>query len=150
MTAYHGIVIPDLGGKFLMGRDAINPVDSTYTTIGSTGGANSHQITEDEMPRHTHSAGTLDVTGHMTYTFPSSDSGVSGAFSLTSNWPENVKGSFSENNWVKYVKMQLSGNWTGTSGYTGGGTVVDHSSSGVGFDNRPAFLTVGYIIRLPE
>ena len=150
MTAYHGIVIPDLSGKFLMGYDAINPTDSTYSTIGATGGANQHQITESEMPRHTHSAGTLDVIGNMSYTYPSTNSGVSGAFSLVSDWSTNIKGSGSDDAWGKSVKMQLSGHWSGTSGYTGGSSSAAQSSSGTAFDNRPAFLTVGYIIRLPS
>ncbi|XP_055349968.1 uncharacterized protein LOC129596658 [Paramacrobiotus metropolitanus] len=41
--------LPDLGGRFLLGRSFQHPV-------GSVGGADKHTLTEEEMPSHTHAA----------------------------------------------------------------------------------------------
>lgn len=42
---------PDLRGRFIVGYD---PSDEDYNGIGKIGGEKTHQLTENEMPRHNH------------------------------------------------------------------------------------------------
>ena len=150
MTAYHGIMIPDLSAKFLSGYDAINPNGGYGTNqIGLTGGNNSHTLTTSEMPRHAHNKGTLEATGSINYAYPSASEGTSGVFDVTSEWSTNVKGAGSDDNWGKHADFSLNSHMTGETSYVGG---QDGATAGTAnsFDIRPAFITVGYIIRLPS
>ena len=150
MTAYHGITIPDLSAKFLSGYDSLNPNGGYGTNqIGLTGGNNSHTLTTSEMPRHAHGKGTLEATGSINYVYPSTSEGTSGVFDVTSEWSTNVKGAGSDDNWGKHADFSLNSHMTGETSYVGG---QDGATAGTAdsFDIRPAFITVGYIIRLPS
>ncbi|CAF4575904.1 unnamed protein product [Rotaria socialis] len=59
---------PDLRGRFLVGRDALNS-GSSYSQIGMTGGLDSVVLTPDQMPNHSHTfqAQTSAVGAHAHY-----------------------------------------------------------------------------------
>lgn len=150
MLTYHGISIPDLSHRFLSGLDAYEADSSLNTnSVGLTGGSNNHSITEQEMPRHTHGPGTLNASGSINYTYPSSLFGASGVFSQISDWSTNIKGTGSDDNWGKTANFNLAGNWSGTSEYKGGQSNSNVAENGKPIDIRPDFITVGFIIRLP-
>lgn len=152
MTAYHGITIPDLSAKFLSGYDAINPNGGYGTNqIGLTGGSNSHQITIDEMPKHNHNTSTS----------------VSDATINTDSKGAHVHRVMCGYSGTNNNSIEMAGNYSGdyaeyrTTG-DAGDVLIESSGNhyhsfdlkargnGQSFDIRPAFITVGYIIRLPS
>lgn len=152
MTAYHGITIPDLSAKFLSGYDAINPNGGYGTNqISLTGGSNSHRITIDEMPRHNHVpnqmysntvVNTSEDGGH-SHTIKSDYNGGGSGYCL---------GTYNEArtdvwNTEEVINRAPNHKHNFTLDAVGGGT---ENGYGASFDIRPAFVTVGYIIRLPS
>ena len=111
---------------------------STYTA-GSTGGEAAHTLTTAETPAHTHTRGTMNITGHCV---PAHSSGVcylnvtgaAGAF--YTGLPVDNCG-----------KVQVSGTWTADRGlyfdasrnWTGETSSV---GSGGSHNNMPPYLTV--------
>lgn len=53
--------LPDLRGRTIVGRD---PVDSDFVTLGQSGGAKTHTLTEAQMPNHRH---IVDWHNHSQY-----------------------------------------------------------------------------------
>ena len=65
--------LPDLRGRVIAGQDDMGGTSADRLTnqtgglngdtLGATGGAETHTLTEAQMPAHTHSAGTYEVQG---------------------------------------------------------------------------------------
>ena len=113
-------------GRFVYASDA--------DTCGDTGGASSHAITVAEMPSHTHTRGTMEITGAgvNAYIWGSKTkhyASPSGAFSLAqpgngeytnaSGWDDSVE---CRRPWE--LKFQASNGWTGETSSTGGGSAM--------------------------
>ncbi len=54
--------LPDLRGRFIVGRDT---ADDDYSTIGKTGGKKKHVLTIDEMPSHSHRFDGHDIEAYV-------------------------------------------------------------------------------------
>ena len=111
---------------------------STYTA-GDTGGEETHTLTLNEAPAHTHGRGTMDITGQFYFNNDSNSAGVdqefmaSGAFSAFSQ-----TGSGSSVDWRGYniaggVNFKASDAWTGETDSKGGGQA---------HNNMPPYLVV--------
>lgn len=124
---------PDLRGKFVIGGST----DGTYKGSTSTsdmrkGGASSQSIsiTQNNLPPHTHSSGTLGINAKGSfYTFKVDPEG-SGIFTskeLSDRRPRsNSKDGGSDPSYQ--VTMSLSGNLGGVTGATGSGTAISVST----------------------
>ncbi len=145
MTAYHGIAIPDLSAKFLIGYDAINPNGGYGTNqIGLTGGSNSHTITMSEMPKHNHISGSETEDGKV-------DTESSGEHSHQLKGYRNVHNITTQTQAVSWGNDNDSGGpYTRDAGSHTHKVPLKAVGSGTAYDSRPAFITVGYIIRLPS
>lgn len=55
------LTLPDLRKRVILGKYS---GDSTYGTIGKTGGEETHTLTEGEMPSHKHGIGTANGQGN--------------------------------------------------------------------------------------
>lgn len=142
-TALHGVIgyqyggsglnfnVPNKKGKVGVGRDA---AQSEFDTLGESGGAKTHTITEAELAVHDHviaSDGNHFHTSPGTAFLHSANSGnlykasdVGGATQGFYGWPETMP--------------------AGTHSHTGG---TGNAGSGSAHNNLQPYLTVNYIIK---
>lgn len=117
-----------LGGRFLIGQDG------TYTA-GSTGGEASHTLTLAEAPAHTHSRGTMNITGYFIMD-PSKGyirvHTASGAF-YSSGSGARADGGSSEGSYPIQANFDASRTWSGETDSKGGGSA---------HNNMPPYLAV--------
>lgn len=134
-------------GRVLIGAN------STYAA-GSTGGEASHTLTAAEMPSHTHGAstnsagghthtrGTMDITGQ----FPGflNSSHCSGAFTDVGNINMNT-GSGSTYHRGDVIKFTASSAWSGSTSSAGAHThtiTVNNAGGGTAHNNMQPYLAV--------
>ena len=100
--------LPNLKGRVAVGKNA---GDTSFDTLGETGGEKTHKLTTTEMPSHRHhlrrdGAGVyMGIAGG-----PGSGNALSGNFGTTSIWPdsiqaESVGGSGAHNNLQPYIVL---------------------------------------------
>ena len=112
-------------GKFLLG------CDSTYTA-GSTGGEATHTLVQSEMPAHTHTRGTMEITGTYKTAWGDKSGGgiinggnyggaLDGFHSGNSYYPNPTyvyeSTAESHRNWLR---LTASNGWTGATSSEGG------------------------------
>lgn len=98
-------------GKFIYAED-------DDIAVGTTGGEKKHTLTVAETPAHTHTRGTMNITG--TFGFDCWADTPSGAF--LKNGGDTRKGSdYNANAWGSNVKFDAAGNWSGSTSSVGGG-----------------------------
>ena len=155
--------LPDFRGRTAIGvNDAARDADSAGTyargikTLAGTGGADSHKITEGELPPHSHtlSAGTVDGSGSLTtgtasanhqhyYTDPIAGSG--GAKSGT-DYPDDTAVWPSVNATLTTASGADHTHTTPSHSHTLSGSTAN-TGSGNYHNNLQPYLTVVYIIK---
>lgn len=116
--------LPDARGRVTAGKDfdsggVAGRLSSTSmtpdaTTLGATGGAQTHTLTEAQMPAHTHSVtGTTNTTGAHTHSVEGGELSIGGGVSGSSIDPATVTTSSAGDH---------DHTLTGTAASTGGGT----------------------------
>ncbi len=118
---------PDLRDRFIVGAG------SSYS-VGDTGGANDVTLTIDQTPAHTHTRGTMEITGSTKWLAYDAcwDNTADGAFTgYTNDGPlkNNVSISSTNANLMRF-NFKASKGWTGATSEVGGGQEVAilHSS----------------------
>lgn len=129
------------GGKWqqIVGRyiRASGTLSGTTYTAGTTGGEITHTITTDELPAHSHTRGTMNITGEINnYNETGSDSEPlsfadnitnKGAFStVTKNdYYANISSWEYGANWgVRAITFDASKSWTGSTSVVGAGKAM--------------------------
>ena len=117
-------------GRFLIGTN------STYTP-GSTGGEATHTLTQAETPAHTHTRGTMNITGWAQFD-PKNGyiriHSVGGAFNRSGSGSQN-DGTSSSSNTEQPIRLNLNAadSWTGATSSVGGNGA---------HNNMPPYLAV--------
>lgn len=89
--------VPNLKGKVVVGYDSS---DTSFDTIGETGGEKTHKLTIDEMPSHHH-----NTYGLYTNIGSGSNANTWLAWSGGNAWVQNAGGDQAHNNLQPYVVM---------------------------------------------
>lgn len=128
-----GGVWEQIKDKFLM------PAGDTYKA-GSTGGSAEQTLLVENMPAHTHTRGTMNITGELNYnqTYSGnifSSGGLVGAFTSinTSAQDYYVNGRSTGGGWPENIIFDASRTWTGETSSVGGGA---------SFSVMPPYMTV--------
>ena len=149
-----------ISGKFLLASDSTYTAGSTGGSVSHTHTTASHTLTKSEMPSHDHSAssnlvpnhshtrGTMEITGSITNALADQASG-SGAFVTNGSRSGFNSGGYG---W-KSLTFTASNSWTGstsaagqhshdiTVNSTGGGGAHSHGDTGSS-SNLPPYLSV--------
>jgi microcystin-dependent protein len=151
---------PDLRGRFIVGRDT--RANSDYLEVGRTGGLNQVQLSESQLPRHTHRDSghthgiNINTNAGGDHTHPYKDvyysEGIEGQkdyVSVPRNWGSNDSD-------YDNVGHQLSRNTSSAGSHTH--SVVGQTSAAsntIGFagenaphENRPPYFVAVYIVYL--
>jgi len=140
---------PDLSGRFVVGRD-VQDKNSEYHKTGAKGGAKTVQLTESQIPRHSHGVDlrTNNIGQH-------SHSYVDALFPLIGNdhpsWPDFGIGhwhQWSATHTGKNARFESRDATTSESGahvHTVSGR-TEPTGANSAFDNRPPYYTVVYIV----
>lgn len=117
-------------GRVLIGAGTGTDINGTSMSfaVGATGGEYSHQLTVGELAGHTHTRGTMNITGTITERPCSSSmevlAGKSGAFSTayegdTVQWGATIQTSGSSTHKNNLHNFDASKSWTGATSSTG-------------------------------
>lgn len=107
--------LPNLKGRVAVGRDN---TQTEFDTLGETGGAKTHALTESEMPRHNHGPNPAMIVG--------------------------TQGGGGTNN---YAPTGSNPQYNLTTFYTGGSGSSQSPSDGVAHNNLQPYLVINYIIK---
>lgn len=151
---------PDLRGRFVVGYDpgkAKKPVSAenkqeNYGTLGNTGGSNTHRLTKAELPRHHHAARSMKNNG------ASIQIGSSGAHRHSYEKNKRTKRRGDGIRMMRTAHTDVRSVNSGSSSHTHGnrdfsGNVGNGAADGLGdqhHENRPPYLVLAYIMKLPS
>ena len=140
---------PDLSGRFVVGRD-VQDKNSDYHKTGAKGGATSVQLTESQIPRHSHGVDLRTNTiGQHSHPYVDVLFPVDGAthpwrpdfpFLESHVWSATNTGKKS-----RYVTRDAETSESGAHVHTVSGR-TEPTGANSAFDNRPPYYTVVYIV----
>ena len=148
-----------LGGTWTQIKDRFLLCAGDSYNAGSTGGnaththtTGNHTLTVAETPAHTHTRGTMEITGTIKTGWSDKSGGgiimsagnQSGAFSVYHSGDAfyytnpTVSSSSNHNNWIQFTG---SNGWTGATSSVGGGAAHNHGDTG-STSNLPPYKVV--------
>jgi microcystin-dependent protein len=122
---------PNLLDRFIVS------VPNAGTNPGATGGANTYSLTEAQLPPHSHTgSGTTSTDGAHTHTLPGYHLSGNGGNIPFYNWSNNT---YAQNTNTTSSEGNHNHSFSFTTSQTGSGAPID---------NRPAYYTLAFIIKL--
>jgi microcystin-dependent protein len=137
-----------LGGTWEQIKDTFLLCSGDTYSAGNTGGEAYHNLSIDEIPSHTHTRGTMDITGHVrcysSYNKNNASfvtNGVSGAFYWQTEWDDDTSKALATTqnvssgtaDTIRNIPFQASRAWTGATSSVGANQA---------HNNMPPYLTV--------
>ena len=134
-------------GRFVVGRDATD-TNSEYSKAGTKGGARSVQLTENQIPRHSHGV-SLNTNTQGQHSHPYVDVLFPVEESIT-EWPNLGNGDHRVSvshtgKKSRYVPRGATTSGSGDHMHSVSGR-TESTGANTAFDNRPPFYTVVYIV----
>ena len=123
-TLFEGTSWSKIEGRFLLGSSSTHSAEET-------GGEETHTLTIDEMPAHTHTRGTMNITGQVGLVQTNGGSG-SGALTAGNNGQNPGQGTRYYDHWAT-LYFNAANNWTGESSSVG---------AGAAHNNMPPYFVV--------
>lgn len=152
-TGITGVNTPNLVNRCIRG--------STPANSGQTGGADSVTLAVSNLPSHSHGAsvteagdhthtrGTMDITGKTgTCSYGAGPTASGGFFKYGTDW-----GAASTDRGNQVIEFQASRSWEGETSQNGAhshSVTIGSTGSGTAVDIKPRFYTLAYFMRLPE
>lgn len=134
--------VPDLRGRTIVGSGT--GVELTPRTVASTGGAETHTLSTNELPSHSHT-GTTSSDGSHTHTHNANGGNDSSGLVQDTNSNTATDADNSSNEFNVFQSPQaLTINSAGTHTHT---FTTDSTGSGNSHNNMPPFLVLSYIIK---
>lgn len=121
--------VPDRRGRVGVGYDASQ---TDFNTLGETGGAKTHTLTQAEMPVHSHSAST-DVQGNHAHTY--------------TRWSAAIQPAVYQFDQNRYIVQGEFGDSTSVAGAHGHNVYIGNAGSGSAHNNLQPYLTSNVIIK---
>lgn len=143
------------GGTWVQIKDTFLLTAGDTYNAGATGGAaththttGDHALTVAQMPAHTHTRGTMNITGEWTINSDSNNAGLdaqntgSGCI-IAKNASGGTGSSVAGTNWnvTSGFKFDASQSWTGATSSVGNGATHNHGSTGSA-SNLPPYRVV--------
>ena len=128
-----------LGGTWVQIKDRFLLSSGDSYSAGSTGGEASHTLSVAETPAHTHTRGSMNITGHIGSTISNGagwlvDTFYGGCLNPTNyNRHYPSAGAAGNATYPSTIEFNASKNWTGETSSVGGNTA---------HNNMPPYLTV--------
>lgn len=133
-------------GKFLVAADGNEyKVNTTGGSTSHTHTTNEHILTLDEIPGHTHTRGTMEITGSWRIIGDANNAGVdatgsgSGAISNVQGTGSGSSPSGTTWNCALGFDLKASDGWTGATSSVGGSAAHEHGNTGSSSNIPPYF-----------
>ncbi len=133
-------------GRFVVGRDATD-TNSEYNKAGTKGGARTVQLTESQIPRHSHGVSlNTDTQGHHSHHYIDTLFPFHGP---DTPWPDfgivHLASATHSGKKANYVYRDTTTSGSGNHMHSVSGR-TEFTGANTAFDNRPPFYTVVYIV----
>lgn len=120
---------PNLSGRFIVGYDA---ADADHDAIGETGGAKAVQLTEAQMPQHSHTGNTNSAGQHSHTVGNRNTSTPEHTDTTTLEWGGHTTG----------INQQIPTSSAGSHSHT---LTTNSKGGNQPHENRPPYFTLAYI-----
>ena len=128
-----------LGGSWEQIQDTFLLSAGSKHSAGSTGGEETHTLSVAETPAHTHTRGTMNITGSLSIDPTNNNAGMdatgTGSGAITSTSKQGLGSNSDADGWNVWggFTFDASKSWTGATSSVGGNTA---------HNNMPPYLTV--------
>lgn len=101
------------------GKTTVCKDSGTFSTLGNSVGAETHTLTEEQMPSHTHTRGTMNITGN--FQVDGSESGGGGAHGAFNKYSAYIaNGAGHSKGTIAAFGFDASKTWSGETSSEGG------------------------------
>ncbi len=158
-TAYGSVNAPNLVGRFIRGVAPANAGQTGGTDSVTLGAENmpahTHTVTLTSAGAHTHTRGSMEISGTFDGNVNDGSGGKTGAFYYTGTPYAGADGDSGARSGL--IGFKASRNWTGSTSSNGSHTHTATCSSAGGSGGKasavtttPPYYTLAYFVKLPE
>ena len=161
-TGQSSFKVPDMRGNVPIGVKSTQTSSPDVSTLGKTGGAFTFTLVANNLPTHTHGAGTLVIPNHshsMSHTHSVSPNIQVSQTSNVSTGAANIRVAYPSDSTVSNritdsgYNVTSGGSSAANTGTTPSATAItgstgNNTTTNTAVENTPPYLAVNYIIKL--